>query len=197
MVTSATSGTLDMYAYGVHGATQVLFPTWSDPNGQDDIVWYPGVDMGGGTWKASIDLSRHRPGSPDMGTFFVHAWMYGVQNAFCGATAFTRVPPPAPSCSGVSPTTTTSATSGTLDFYAYGVQNATSVFFPTWSNVNGQDDIVWYTGVNMGGGTWKGSVDLSRHRPGSPDYGQFSVHAWMFGTRPYSVEPLDLHASER
>ena len=182
-VTSATSGTLDMYAYGVHDATQVLFPTWSDANGQDDIVWYPGVDLGGGTWKASIDLSRHRPGNPDMGTIFVHTWMIGAQTAFCGANSFTRVPPPAPSCSGLSPTTITSAISGTLDFYAYGVQNATSVSFPTWSNVNGQDDIVWYAGVNMGGGTWKASIDLSRHRPGNPDYGAFTTHIWLFGSQ--------------
>jgi hypothetical protein len=183
-VTSATSGTLDMYAYGVHDATQVLFPTWSDVNGQDDLVWYPGVDLGGGTWKASIDLSRHRSGNPDLGTFSVNVWLFGSQNAFCGATSFTRIPPPAPTCSGLSPAgVTTSATSGTLDFYAYGVQNATSVSFPTWSNVNGQDDIVWYPGVNLGSGTWKTSIDLSRHRSGNPDYGAFTTAIWMFGSQ--------------
>jgi hypothetical protein len=162
----------------------VSFPTWSNVNGQDDIVWYPGMNMGGGTWKASIDLSRHRPGNPDYGAFTTAIWMFGSQSVFCGATGFTRVQPPAPTCTGVSPAVaTTSATSGTLDFFAYGVQNATSVSFPAWSDVNGQDDIVWYPGVNMGGGTWKGSIDLSRHRPGNPDYGSFSVHVWMFGSQ--------------
>ena len=182
VVTYATSGALDFYAYGVLNATAVYFAAWSDVNWQDDLVWYPGVDLGGGTWKGSINLANHRPGSPDYGAFLVHAWMEGNPNTICGGTNFTRVPPPPPCCTSVGPQgVVTSATSGTLDFYAYGVLNATAVYFAAWSDVNGQDDLVWYPGVNQGGGTWKGSVNLANHRPGNPDYGAFLVHAWMEG----------------
>jgi hypothetical protein len=182
VVTYATSGTLDFYAYGVLNATAVYFPTWSMVNGQDDMVWYPGVDLGGGAWRGSVNLANHRPGNPDYGGFAVHVWMFGDLSVGCGTANFTRVPPP-PSCTSVGPQgVVTYATSGTLDFYAYGVQNATSVYFPTWSMVNGQDDMVWYPGVDLGGGAWRGSVNLANHRPGSPDYGGFAVHIWMFGS---------------
>ena len=179
-----TASTFDVYATGVTLADSVVFATWSDMNGQDDIIWSHATNLGNGVWKASIDLTQHRPSSPDYGLFYVHSWMFGKTAAFCGGRAFTRVSSP-PSCTGVTPPTqATSALSGTLDFYAYGGDTGggdTPVQFPTWSEVNGQDDIVWYPGTNLGGGTWKASVDLARHRPGQPDYGPFSVHAWMFG----------------
>ena len=182
-VTSTTSGTLSAYAYGVHLADAVSFPTWSAVNGQDDLIWYPGVNQGNGTWKAEIDLSRHLPGNPNYGPFAVHAYLFGTSSSFCGAAGFTRLAPPAPTCSGVGPIgTVTSATSGTLDYYAYGVQNATSVYFPTWSTVNGQDDMIWYAGSNLGGGTWKASIDLAKHRTGNPDNGPFAIHAYLFGS---------------
>jgi hypothetical protein len=185
VATSATSGTIDFYAYSVQNAFSVSFPTWSRVNGQDDIIWYPGVNQGGGTWKASIDLSKHRPGHPDYGDIIVDAWMQSEPNAYyCGEGIIVRTDPNPPVCSGVGPQgVVTSATSGSLDFYAYGVQNASSVSFPTWSRINGQDDIIWYPGVNQGGGTWKASIDLSKHRPGNPDYGDIIIDVWLEGSR--------------
>jgi hypothetical protein len=183
IVTAATSGTLDIFAYGVQNATGISFATWSGVNGQDDLVWYPGVNLGGGTWRASIDLSRHRSGSPDYGTFSVHPWMTGTQNVLCGGLTFTRAVSVPPSCTGAGPHgVITHATSGALDLYAYGVQNATSVSFAAWSDINWQDDLIWYPGVQLGGGTWKASIDLARHRPSNADYGLFHVHLWMGGT---------------
>ncbi len=91
-------------------------------------------------------------------------------------------PPPPPSGSSAGPkNVATVATSGGFDVFAYGVQNATSVSSATWSAVNGQDDIVWYAGADQGGGTWKGTVDLTRHRTGSPDYGLLSIDTWLYG----------------
>ena len=94
VVTYATSGTLDFYAYGVLNATAVYFPTWSIVNGQNDMVWYPGVDLGGGTWRGSVNLANHRPGNPDYGVIAVHVWLFGNSNVLCGAADFTRVLPP-------------------------------------------------------------------------------------------------------
>jgi len=69
---------------------------------------------------------------------------------------------------------TTSATSG--NFYIYvDSDEATSVEIAVWTAVNGQDDLVWYDGVNMGGGLWRGTIDLARH----PEYGAINVHVYM------------------
>lgn len=97
--------------------------------------------------------------------------------------------PPAPSCSGGYPqSTTTTSTTGTFYSYASGVVNATSVTFPTWSSVNvsgnpaydwsGQDDISnpWYPGADQGGGIWRATINLSTHSAGA---GVINTHIYM------------------
>lgn len=61
--------------------------------------------------------------------------------------------------------------------------NATSVQFPVWSNVNGQDDIRWYSGVKNSRGDWVVSVPLSNHR----SHGSYSVHVYatFFGRQMF------------
>lgn len=88
LVTSATSGTFYVYANGVVNATSVFFPTWSAVGGQDDIVWYPGANMGGGNWRAAINLASH----PGLGTIYVHVYMNNVaaSNVWCSSADFRR-----------------------------------------------------------------------------------------------------------
>jgi len=184
VVTTATSGTQDFYVYNVPSGSAVYFPAWSALYGQDDLVWYHGVDQGGGTWKGSLNLGWHRPGAPDYGEIAVQAWMFGPAIRYCGAATLVRTGPGLPSTTGVGPKeVSVPASAATVDFYAYGVTNATSVYFPTWSNVNGQDDLVWYPAADIGAGTWKATVNLTNHRPGNPDYGRYTVHVWLFGAR--------------
>jgi hypothetical protein len=81
---SCSASTYNVYAYGVANATSVVFPTWSDVKGQDDIVWYPGTNLGGGTWRATINFANHA----DTGQFNVHIYMNG--NVWCGTANFIR-----------------------------------------------------------------------------------------------------------
>ncbi|MDP2860409.1 MAG: 6-bladed beta-propeller, partial [bacterium] len=64
--TNSNSGTFYAYTTGCNNVTKVLFPTWSNPGGQDDLRWYGRppyeanvVNQGGGTWRVSIDLAAH------------------------------------------------------------------------------------------------------------------------------------------
>jgi len=90
-----------------------------------------------------------------------------------------------PACTSSAPEApSTTLTSGSFYVYAYGVTNATAVKFYVWSDVNGQDDL-WpggngiYAGTNLGGGTWRGAVNMANHRLGNPDYGLFNAHVYM------------------
>ena len=84
---------------------------------------------------------------------------------------------PSPTCSSAGPDGwTTTATAGTQTVYAYGVNNATAVYFPTWSDVNGQDDLIWYPGTNIGGNTWKADINLASH----PGIGTINVHVYLY-----------------
>lgn len=66
-------------------AEQVQFPTWSETNGQDDIVWYSGVNRGNGTWSVTVDSNNHKHG----GTYNTHAYVTknGVRSAV-GSTSY-------------------------------------------------------------------------------------------------------------
>jgi hypothetical protein len=177
--TSEISGTLRVYAYGVSGASTVYFPTWGNPGGQDDLVWYVGTNAGGGTWYADVQLANHKVGNPEFGTFYTHVYMNG--NVFCGGLEWTRSLAAA-SCSSAAPQSgSTSQTSGPFRVYAYGVQNATGVLFPTWGEPGGQDDLVWYQGTNAGNGTWYADIDMGNHKAGNPEYGTFIVHVYANG----------------
>ncbi len=100
-----------------------------------------------------------------------------------GSVSDTQVVNVQPHCtSSAAATPTVSIAAGTQYVYAYGVVNATSVSFPTWGDVNAQDDIIWYAGTNIGGGTWRATVNLNSHSPGNPEYGNINTHVYMSGS---------------
>jgi prepilin-type N-terminal cleavage/methylation domain-containing protein len=87
----------------------------------------------------------------------------------------TTVPPV---CSSAGPDDVVETTANHT-VYAYGVENATSVTFPTWSDIEDQDDVVWYPGSNLGGGTWTATIPHSSHSPESLDWGEFNTYAYL------------------
>lgn len=82
----------------------------------------------------------------------------------------------ASNCSGAYPeSASTTSTSGTFRVFAVGVSGASYIYFPTWSDSGGQDDIVWYPGIHDGGGDWHANINLGSH----PGYGAINVHVYM------------------
>lgn len=162
-------------ASGVTNATSVTFPTWSDVGGQNDLVWYSGINAGGGTWYIDINMANH----PGDGIVRTHVYMNNASylNQWCDQAYYVTTPPTPPTCSSATPDgDVTTANSGIRRVYANGVGNATSVLFPTWSAVSGQDDLVWYPGINAGGGTWYADQNLASH----PGLGDIYTHVYMF-----------------
>ena len=49
------------------------------------------------------------------------------------------------------------------------------VKLPTWSSVNGQDDIIWYTAAKRADGTYKITVKASDHKNST---GEYNVHLY-------------------
>jgi hypothetical protein len=175
--TSAASGTVRIYAFDVSGTNSMLFPTWGVANGQDDLIWYAGVNAGNGTWYADVNLANH----PALGDHVTHIYANGTN--LCAEAWWTRAATPvAASCSHSSPeSSSTSQTSGHFRVYAYNVTGASSVLFPTWAVANGQNDLVWYQGIPKGGGTWYADVNMGNHTAGNPEYGTFTTHVYVNG----------------
>lgn len=69
-----------------NGIKNILIPTWSDENGQDDIKWYTATKQSDGNYQYAIDTKNHNGNS---GTYSIHA--YGVEadgrSVFLGNTS--------------------------------------------------------------------------------------------------------------
>src|SRR3989338_5433265 len=88
-----TSGIREVTASGVASTvTSVLFPTWSEVNGQDDLIWHRGVDQGNGVWKASINLVDH----PGLGTIFIDVYVNPGTKYCSPRPRWTRTQAPTP-----------------------------------------------------------------------------------------------------
>jgi len=174
------TGTRPVTVYGVTETSTVFLPTWSEVNGQDDIVWYGATDLGGGTFEANIDLASH----PGLGNIISHAYLLDYSNGTwvpCDSAYYVRQnppPPPLPTCTAALPDgDTVIGSSGSRYTYMTGVSgDVTSAIFYAWSEVNGQDDIIAWPGQNEGGGQWSINISHASH----PDNGTIYVHAYMF-----------------
>jgi len=82
------NGTRTTTANGVTNATRVLFPTWSESGGQDDIIWYQDTNGSDG-WTATANLSSH----PGLGNIFVHVYLYNASynDVWCDSANFVKV----------------------------------------------------------------------------------------------------------
>lgn len=148
------------------GYERVRFPTWSDKDGQDDIVWYNAELNEDHFWETVVPLSRHH----SSGIYRIHAYatINGedtlVKNA-CAYVEFAVEPQLAAIISD-------DAASMTITFRDAGYEQ---VKFPTWSDEDGQDDIAWYNAEMDDSGRWTVTVDLRRHKPGDA----YTIHVYV------------------
>ncbi|MBF7050578.1 GBS Bsp-like repeat-containing protein, partial [Streptococcus sp. HF-2466] len=175
------AGTFDVIVSGVSspdGVREVKLPTWSNVNGQDDIIWYTATKQTNGTYKAFIKASDHKNST---GLYYIH--LYYVQNngtlIGVGGTS-TNVTISAENLKPTGKITiqNNNPKTGTFDVVVsnvsspYGVRE---VKLPTWSSVNGQDDIIWYTAAKRSDGTYKITVKASDHKNST---GEYNIHLY-------------------
>ena len=164
---SADGRYLNLTLTGGSDLAKVWFPTWSQKNGQDDLRWYEAVKQTDGSWTCRVPLSNH--GST--GTYFIHAYGNDKKNLVAHTTADVEklVQPEEPAITAV-----LSADGRYLDVTLTGRGDLSRVWFPTWSAVNGQDDLRWYEAVKQADGSWTCRVPLANHK----NAGGYFLHAY-------------------
>ena len=176
---SADGRYLNLTLTGGSGLSQVWFPTWSEKNGQDDLQWYEAKKQADGSWTYSVALSRHNT----TGTYIIHAYGNNKKNLVAHTTAHVEKisqpsqpsqpeQPSQPVRSGMQ--AVLSSDGRYLDVTLAGRSDLTKVWFPTWSAVNGQDDLRWYEATKQPDGSWTCRVPLANHKSA----GGFFLHAY-------------------
>ena len=171
------TGTFDVIVSEVsspQGVREVLLPTWSNDQGQDDIIWHKAQRQTDGTYKFTVRASEHKN---SVGDYSVH--LYYIQNdgklvSVGGTTTKVSVAKP----EGKLTIANNNPKTGTFDVIVSEVsspQGVREVLLPTWSNEQGQDDIIWHKAQKQSDGTYKFTVRASEHKNSVGDY---SVHLY-------------------
>ncbi|MCL2024339.1 MAG: GBS Bsp-like repeat-containing protein [Coriobacteriia bacterium] len=152
------------------GISEVQIAVWRDNNGrQDQLRWFRATRQANGDYTLNVAASNH---AWLTGTYIAHAYVRDANEHFTivGSARQSVVRPP------VEVRTAVSNNQRQVSFYVAGGQtfSATAVWFPTWSNRNGQDDLVWHRATRMADGSWQATVPLSLHR----DVGAYTTHVY-------------------
>ena len=195
---NSTTGTFDAVIRDVvspNGLKEVLVPTWSEVNGQDDLVWHKAVKQADGSYRATIKSSEHKN---SQGKYQVHVhYIDGSGQRRYVTETVTEVHQSRPS--GVLSIENQNQISGTFDAVVRNViapNGLKEVLIPTWSEVNGQDDLVWHKAVKQADGSYRATIKSSEHKNSQ---GKYQVHVHYIdgsGQRRYVTETVtEVHQS--
>ena len=157
-----------------NGLKEVLVPTWSNKNGQDDLIWHKAVRQSDGSYRATIKTSDHKN---DDGKYNVHVYYVDQNNQKAYITKTTtevrEVKP-----SGTVTIENNNTVTGTFDAVIRNVVAPTGlkeVLIPTWSDSNGPDDLVWHKAVRQSDGSYRATIKASDHKN---EDGKYNVHVY-------------------
>ena len=174
---NSTTGTFDAVIRDVvspNGLNEVLVPTWSEVNGQDDLVWHKAVKQADGSYRATIKASDHKN---SQGKYLSHVYYVTATGTkeFVTGTATTVHQS---KVTGILTITNKNPEAGSFDvvisdvFSPKGVQ---SVQVPVWSDQGGQDDLIWYNATRQSDGSYKASIKAENHKNST---GTYHVHLY-------------------
>ena len=159
-VTLGSNGFQIQYNQAISAGSKIMFAVWSQVNGQDDLIWYTADSTG--------KVVAKYTGS--YGTYYVHTYQ-NVNGKMIGLNG-TSIPKPSATVSVKQQTETT---------YQVTVDNVpayiTSIVLPTWTEANGQDDIIWYQTTKNGTTSYTAIISVAKHYLES---GKYNVH--VYGT---------------
>ena len=158
------------------GVSRVMMPTWTEANGQDDIVWHQ-ASVSGNTASFYVPVSAHKGES---GAYITHIYVYDRQGQFALKGENVTVPASTSASSGLSigdvSITELSASGYRVTAKINAPSGVSKVLMPTWTNANGQDDLVWHQ-ASVSGDTATFYVPSSAHKGES---GTYTTHIYLY-----------------
>ena len=169
---------------------RILMPTWSENNGQDDLIWYT-ANRSGNTYTIEVKTSNHKN---DSGKYHTDIYAYDSEGKVSKVELTATVPGAneAPVISNAK-ITNVSRSGYTVTCTVTDDNAVDRVLMPTWSENNGQDDLIWYT-ANRTGNTYTIEVDMMNH---NYDTGKINTDIYAYDDEgEYSKLELDTKIEE-
>ena len=157
------------------GFKEVLVPTWSEKNGQDDIIWYKASKQANGDYKVTIRSSNHKG---DSGLYNSHVYLVDNDGKYIGLGG-KQATLDITKTQGTLTIANNDKNRGTFDVLITNLTNPSGisgVLIPVWSEQNGQDDLVWHNATKQDDGSYKVTISASQHKWNS---GKYIVHGYI------------------
>ena len=157
------------------GFKEVLVPTWSEKNGQDDIIWYKAAKQANGDYKVTVRSSNHKG---DSGLYNSHVYLVDNDGKYIGLGG-KQVTLDITKTQGTLTIVNNDKNRGTFDVLITNLSNPSGisgVVIPVWSEQNGQDDLVWHNATKQDDGSYKVTISASQHKWNS---GKYIVHGYI------------------
>ena len=162
VTTQQTGNTLSIYYQrsAVQKGAKIDYAIWSHENGQDDLRWVQAQD-----YQTTIDLQAFKAGQ-----YSIHAYITVDGRAVFLQGLEVAITRPKPSL------TTSISELAVLDITVHNMApDVKEVLLPIWSNVNGQDDLKWYTAQRQANGSYTARIFLKHHQFNT---GAYSIHLY-------------------
>ena len=174
---NAELGTFDAVVRNIsapNGIKEVLVPSWSLVNGQDDLIWHKATRQSDGSYRVTIKSDEHKN---SLGNYRADLYIVDNKNQHHYITE-TVVDVKHNKPIGTISIVNNNKDTGTFDVIikdVYSPKGVRTVQVPTWSDKDGQDDLRWYEATRQANGDYKVSVKASDHKNST---GKYFVHLY-------------------
>ena len=156
------------------GIKEILVPSWSLENGQDDLVWHKANRQSDGSYRVTIKASDHKN---SLGNYRADLYIVDNDNNRHFVTE-TVVTVKHDNPTGIISVVNNNKDTGNFDVIikdVYNPKGVRTVQVPTWSDKDGQDDLRWYEATRQANGDYKVSVKASDHKNST---GKYHIHLY-------------------
>ena len=166
------AGTFDAVVRNVevpNGLKEVLVPSWSLENGQDDLIWHKATKQTDGSYRATIKASEHKG---NKGNYRADAYVVdNSNNRHYIAEKVVAVDYARPS--GAFSIENNNTVAGTFDAVIRNIvapNGVKEVLVPSWSLENGQDDLIWHKATKQSDGSYRVTIKVTEHKGNKGNY---------------------------
>ena len=169
---NAKAGTFDAVITNISaplGVKEVLVPSWSLENGQDDLIWHKATKQNDGSYRVTIKASEHKG---NKGNYRADAYIVdNSNNRHYIAEKVVSVDYARPS--GVLTIENNNTVAGTFDAVVRNIVAPTGlkeVLVPSWSLAGGQDDLIWHKATRQADGSYRVTIKATDHMNSTGKY---------------------------